>query len=73
MDWLMLLLAVIVLGVIVGVGAALLGASIPAPTNRPMPVERTADIERARDEANRKLAERVRLREQREASARRGL
>jgi hypothetical protein len=59
MDWLMLLLATVVLAVIVGGAAALLGASIPAPENHPMPPERIADIEEARDAALRKLAQRA--------------
>jgi hypothetical protein len=57
MDWLLLLLAMVGLAVIVGAAAALLGASIPAPENRP--AERTADIEEARDAALRKLAQRA--------------
>jgi len=70
MDWLLLLLAMVGLALIVGAGAALLGRSIPAPENRPMPPERMADLEEARDAALRTIAARVRQREQREASAR---
>lgn len=61
-----LILAASFLGSVLAYG---LSSSVP-PENRPMPPERTADIERARDEALRKLAERNRRQDQREASAR---
>jgi hypothetical protein len=62
----------IVLGVLIlaagAIGGSLaygLSRSVPTPENRPMPLERTADVERARDEALKKLAARARAQDQR--------
>jgi hypothetical protein len=59
MEWLLLWSFIVVLAVIVGAAAALLGRSIPAPENRPMPLERMADLEAARDAALAKIAARA--------------
>lgn len=69
-NWIFLFGTVIVLSAVVGVCVAVLIASFPEPENRPMPLERQADLEAARDAALQKLAARARRQDEREASAR---
>lgn len=68
---------VIVLGVLIlaacVIGGSLaygLSRSLPTPENRPMPNERLADLEEARDAALAKIAARARRLDERDAAAR---
>jgi flagellar basal body-associated protein FliL len=70
MTVLLLVAAIVFLAVVIGVAVSAFVASVPVPENRQAPDERTADRERARAEALRKIAERARRQQQREASAR---
>lgn len=71
MNVLLLVAAIVFLAVVIGVAVSAFVASVPVPENRQAPpAEGTADRERARAEALRKIAERARRQQQREASAR---
>jgi len=63
-PWFLGVVVLAVVAAVVGVAllwfATFIGRCFPEPENRPMPLERMADLEHARDEALRKIQQRQR-------------